>query len=506
MTGFRFGTLLFLAALLLPAQQLRELEKRVTEFTLANGMHFILLERHQVPVISFHTLVSVGSAQDPAGQTGLAHLLGRLAFEGTETIGTRNWVAEKKAWDDVEEAYDRLAAERAKGSRASQAQIASLEVDVRREIGLAQSLADAGEFERVIRQNGGVDLNSRTTPDATETSYGLPSNRVELWFLMESQRLAHPVFREFYRERAALMAENQNNPASKSPAQLQQALLATAFAAHPYRNPGLGWPSDIVNLRRPDAKAFFGTYYVPGNIVMGIVGDVDPANARRLAERYFGAIPAKPLPPPVHTEEPPQPGPKAVTVWGNGQPLLLVGYKRPSQTDPADLAFDVIQTILSEGRTGWLYKELVEEKRIAQAAESTATFPAGRYGNLFVFTVVPAKDHTLEENQKALEDLLARLATKPVDAETLTRVKNMLRGRALRLLGSNQQLAALLPAYYAGYGDWRKLFTATTGFDHLTGEDLQAVAARYFAPAYRTVAYYADESQLPAPSGQRSPR
>jgi predicted Zn-dependent peptidase len=286
-----------------------------------------------------------------------------------------------------------------------------------------------------------------------------------------------------------MQAENQNDVETKALPKLQQTFLATALAAHPYRNPGLGWPSDIAQLRRADAQTFFDTYYVPGNIIMGIVGDVDPANAQRLAERYFGSIPAKPLPPLIRTQEPPQLGPKTVVLLANTQPYLLVGYKRPNQTHRDDLAFDVIRTILADSRTGWIYKELVEEKRIAQSAEATATFPAGRYTNLFVFSVSPAQNHTLEENQKAMEEVLARFEAKPVDAETLERVKNIVRGRVARIMGSNQQLAALLPEYYASYGDWRKMFTTIVELNRLTGEDLQRVAAQYFTPANRTVAY-----------------
>jgi len=505
-TGRRLCTLLFLGALLLPAQ-LRDVEKKVTEFTLANGMHFIVLERHQAPVIAFHTLIVVGSAQDPGGQTGLAHLFERLAFKGTETIGTTNWAAEKKALDDLEAIYDRMAAERNKGFRANPGQIASLEIDLRRAIEVAQSLEDRGEFERVIQQNGGVGLSCHVTADTSETSYNLPSNRAELWFLMESQRLTHPVFRDFYGERTASVAEEQNNLGTRPVALLQQALLATAFAAHPYRNPLHGWLSDAVNLRQADAKAFFETYYVPGNMVMALVGDVDPSEAHRLAEKYFGAIPAKALPPSLHTEEPAQMGPKSVTVWGNGQPLLVVGYKRPSQSNPADMAFDLLRAILSQGPTAWLTKDLVEEKRIAQTANAIATFPGGRYNNLFVFQVVPAPNHTLPESQKALDDLLARLIAKPVDAETLARVKNMMRGQIVRIMGNNERLAVLLPEYYATFGDWRKLFTSLNDVDRLTGEILQNVAAQCFVPANRTVAYYTDAAHpVSSPSGEKGPQ
>ena len=201
-----------------------------------------------------------------------------------------------------------------------------------------------------------------TSLDSTEYFYSLPSNRIELWFLMESQRFLHPVFREFYKERDVVMEERRMRIESNPQGKLLEDFLATAFAAHPYRNPGVGWPSDMVNLRRNTAREFFDKYYVPANINIAIVGDVNPAEARRMAEQYFGPLPARPLPPLLHTVEPPQPGPKTAIVDSPGQPLLFVGYKRPDQYDPDDAVFDVIQMILSSGRTGLLYKELVQEK------------------------------------------------------------------------------------------------------------------------------------------------
>lgn len=506
MTGLRFGALLGLGALLLSAQELREYERKVTEFTLPNGLHFILLERHQLPVVSFHTYVNVGSAQDPAGQTGMAHLFEHLAFKGTESVGTKDWATEKKALQDVDDIAARLEIERNRGARADIGKVGALEVELRRAVDTAQGFGDPEEFTRVIQQNGGVGLTCHTTPDAIETSYNLPSNRIELWFLMESQRLAHPVFRDFYRERDALLAENRNDVDAKELPRLRQALLATAFAAHRYRNPGIGWPSDIANLRLPDARAFFDTYFVPSNIAIGIVGDVDPANARRLADRYFGGIPAKAVPTQPHTVEPLQVGPKTVSLVGGAPPLLLVGYKRPAQTSRDDVVFDVIRSILADGRTSWMYQDLVENKRVAQMIDATATYPAGRSVNLFVFTVMPARDRTLEENQQALYALLERIGNQPVDAQTLDRVKNVVRTRIARVLGDNQQLSFLLTTYYSDYGDWRKLFTNVDAIQHVTPQDIQRVALQYFIPAGRTVATFENPSTGAVPPPSRGPQ
>ncbi|MBZ5727275.1 MAG: insulinase family protein [Acidobacteriia bacterium] len=501
MKAWRLCTILL--PLLLPAQDLKEFEKKVTEFTLPNGLHFILVERHEAPVVSFHTYVNAGSVNDPSGETGTAHMFEHMAFKGTETIGTRDWPAEKKALDAVEQAYDRLEAERNRGPKADQNRIGVLETELKMAIDQAQSYVEPNEYTRIIEENGGLDVNARTSLDSTEYFYSLPSNRIELWFLMESQRFLRPVFREFYKERDVVMEEHRMNVESRPNGRLLEDFLATAFAAHPYRNPGGGWPSDIVNLRRADAKAFFDEYYVPANMTIAIAGDVNPAQARRMAERYFGPLPARPLPPLLHTEEPPQPGPKTAAVNLAAQPLLVIGYKRPDQYHPDDPVFDIVSLLLSSGRTGLLYKELVQEKRIAQVAQAAATFPDGRYPNLFLFFLAPALGHSVEENQKALDDLLARFQAAPVDEAALRRVKTKLRAGVIRRLAGNAGLASLLATYYAGFGDWRRLFTDLAGYEKVTAADVQRVAQRYFVSVNRTMAYIAQPPAAAAGGGRQ---
>jgi predicted Zn-dependent peptidase len=238
-----------------------------------------------------------------------------------------------------------------------------------------------------------------------------------------------------------------------------------------------------------DARAFFEKYYVPANINIAIVGDVVPADAKRMAERYFGSLPARTLPPAIHTQEPPQPGPKNVAVESPSQPLALIGYKRPDQFDKDDPVFDAIAMILSSGRTGMLYKDLVQEKRLALGVQAIPTFPDGQYANLFVFFLAPAQGHNVEENQRELEALLARFEAKPVDAETLARVKTKARASVLTRLDSNAGLASLLTRYYGSYGDWRKLFTSIDDINRVTAEDVQRVAVKYFVTKNRTMAY-----------------
>jgi predicted Zn-dependent peptidase len=269
---------------------------------------------------------------------------------------------------------------------------------------------------------------------------------------------------------------------------LMELLLSTAFMAHPYRNL-IGWASEIENLRAKDAEAFFQKYYGPSNITIAVVGDVTPQEVRKMSEKYFGSIPARPSPPPVMIEEPKQEGEKRAVLETPAQPLLLIGYKRPNQTHKDDVVFDVISGILSSGRTGLLYKELVRDKKIALAAQAVASFPSGKYPNLFVLFAAPSPGHTVEENEKAMYAIVDRLKNEKVDAATLDRVKTKLRAGLVRQLDSNSGLASQLPFYEVMYGDWRVMFTGLDLIEKVTADDVQRVARQYFVNDGRTVVH-----------------
>jgi predicted Zn-dependent peptidase len=487
------------------AQEFQELQKKVGEFTLPNGLHFIVLERHESPVVSFHTWVNVGSVQDPAGETGLAHMFEHLAFKGTATIGTRGWPEEKKALDAIEEAYDRMEAEANKGIKADQMRVDMMRTQVRIAADNAQRLAASADYRRIFEENGAVDLSALASTGATEYSCSLPSNRTELWFLMESQRLLHPTFREFYRERDLVMEEYRQRVELNPLPRLLSELMSSAFKVHPYRNPSGGWSSDILNLRRTHAQAFFERYYVPGNITVAIVGDVTAAYAKHLAERYFGPMNARPMPPLVTAQEPPQPGPKTVIIEMPGLPVALVGYKRPSQYDKDDLPLDLIQILLSQGRTGTLFNELVQEKHLAQQVQAIATNPDGRFPNLFVFLLVPAPGRTVEENRRALEDLLERFKSTAPDPLVLARAQAQGRASFIRGMTGNRDLARLLALHSASQGDWRKLFTTLHDLSLVTPQDVQRAANRYFVATGRTTVYNVLPGQSDAPPPPKSP-
>ena len=472
------------------AQDLKEFEKRVTEFTLKNGLHFIIVERHEAPVVSFHTYINAGAVDDPNGKTGVAHMFEHMAFKGTEAIGSKNIVAEKRALANIEKVYDELDQEKRKGPTADKTRVGELEKKLKDAIETANSYVDSELYTRILEESGENGLNASTAPDATRYFYSLPSNRLELWYLMESDRFLHPVFREFYKERDVVREEKRMRVESSPNGRLFEILLAGAFEGHPYKNPPAAFSSDIENLRVGDAERFMKTYYVPGNMTIAIVGDIDPKECRRLAEQYFGPMVPAPLPPGVITVEPQQEGERRVTMQSPAQPLFIVGYKRPDQNHTDDAVFDVIDGIVSGGRTGWMYQEMVEKSQTALAVDTGSGLPGGKYPNLYAFMALPNSGKTIDDFEKGVYEIIDRLKKETIDETTMKRVKTKVRASVIRQLGSNPGLAAELTRYHVSYGDWRMLFRSVEEIDKVSAADVQRVAKQYFIDKTRTVAYH----------------
>ncbi len=482
-------------------QSLEEFQKHVTEFTLPNGFHFIVVERHNAPVVAFNSYVNAGSVDDPSGKTGLAHMFEHMAFKGTAQIGSKNWPIEKEQMRAIEKAYDALNAERAKGAAADRERVIQLGHRLDTEVELGQKNLYPNLYTRIIEENGGAGLNAQTGPDATEFYYKLPSNRAELWFLLESERFFAPVFREFYKERSVVREERRMSIESNPEGLLEEAFLQKAFEVHPYRNTPGGSAHDIENFRLGDAIAFYKKYYVPSNITLAIVGDIDPAEARRLAQKYFGIIPAGPVPPPVSVVEPPQKAERSASIEGESQPLELIGYKRPPVTSKDDAVLAMLGEVVAGGRTGIAYKELVRDKKLALSVGVSPLFPAGRYPNLFMVYFAPNLGQSLDECEKALLAIIDRLKTEKVDDATLQRIRAKLRAGLIEKLESDQTLAAELASTQGDFGDWRKLFTEIDEFDKITADDIMRVANEYLKAETRTVLRL-----TPAPPTDKAPK
>ena len=265
------------------AQYLEEFEEKVTEFTLDNGLHFIIIERHDAPVASFYTHVNVGGANEPVGNTGIAHIFEHMAFKGTHYIGTTNWEEEKVAIDNMDQAYQNWLRESYKTDPDS-ALMEQYWDEFQKYQEESKQYVVNNEFSQIIQQNGGTGLNASTGADFTNYFYSLPSNRAELWFNLEADRFKNPTYREFYVEKEVVREERNMRTESNPIGRLIEEFLAVAYTAHPYGRPVVGWNSDITATTIADAKDFYEKFYVPSNITIGIAGDVDPDQMKEVAE------------------------------------------------------------------------------------------------------------------------------------------------------------------------------------------------------------------------------
>jgi predicted Zn-dependent peptidase len=488
-------------ALPVSAQSLADFEKKATVKTLSNGWTFILYERSEAPVFSFATHANVGSAQEVPGITGIAHMFEHMAFKGTTNIGTTDYASEKKALDKVDQAYAAYdAARRVRGA------------DPERVKGLQKAWKDAqeeadryikkNEFGEIIDREGGVGLNAFTNADSTVYFYSLPSNKLELWAYLESERFMHPVFREFYKERDVVKEERRLRTESQPIGRLIEQFGMVAFSAHPYQHPVVGFMSDLDSFSRADAEKFYKTYYVPTNMVTALVGDVKSAEVVPLLEKYFGRIPRGDPPPPLRTVEPPQIAEKSIRIPDPAQPFYVEGYHKPEATNPDEPIYQAIVDVLSNGRTSRLYRSLVRDKQIAVAVQSFPSFPGSKFPNLFILFSVPAPGHTNEESRDAIRAELDRLKKEDITPEELAMVKTHAKASLIEGLNSNEGLAESLAEYQTVFGDWRELFKAVDKIDRVSPADIRRIANAVFTDTNRTVAVVETTSAAPAAGGE----
>jgi predicted Zn-dependent peptidase len=470
------------------AQDLASFEKRTTVKVLPNGLTLLVSERPEAPVFSFYTLVDAGSADDPQGDSGLAHMFEHMAFKGTQEIGTTNYPAEKVALAKVEIAYAAYDAELRKLVGQDPAKLASLKKAFQDAQAEAQKFVIPNQFSLIAEQNGAVGINASTAEDSTQYFWSMPSNRLELWAYLESQRISQPVQREFYKERDVVQEERRMRIDSAPVGRMVEQFLATAYVAHPYGRSGVGWESEISQVSATQAEAFHKKYYVHSNMVIAVVGDVKASEAMPILERYFSKIPAGPKPEPMTTIEPRQFAEKSVVIKEATQPFYIEGYHRPDYRDPDDSVYDAITDIFSNGRTARLYRSLVRDQQIAAAGEGFSGFPGQKYPGLFAVYAVPLPGHTPEEMRTAIHKELDRLKTEDVTDEELARFKTRAQADLLRGLADNEGLAHQLAEYQTRYGDWRELFRELDKINAVTKADVRRVANKIFVDSNRTSA------------------
>ncbi|HWR82731.1 MAG TPA: pitrilysin family protein [Candidatus Deferrimicrobium sp.] len=464
-----------------------ELEKSITEFTLKNGLKFIVMERHEAPVATFVTLANVGTVDDPKGYTGLAHMFEHMAFKGTSTLGSKDIEKELQLIAVEDSLFMILRAERTKGPAVDSVRLAQLEKAYEEAREASYQFVEPNQFGNVVDREGGIGLNAGTGADYTVYFMSFPSNRLELWMALESERFYDPVLREMYKERDVVAEERRMRTDSNPFGRLIEEFLAVAFKAHPYGVAGVGHMSDIQYYSRQEAKVFFDKYYGPSNLTIAIVGDVKTPEVQKLAEKYFGRIKARPAPERIATEEPEQIGERRVVLEDPSQPIYSVGWHVPELAHPDRAALEALVDHLGQGRTSALYKNLVKEKKIAMQVGAFVGFPGDKYPNMVLMYAMASSGHTNDEIETEMFAEVEKVQQELLSQEEVSKIKARARASLINQLGSNQGLAFQLAGFQALWGDWRRLFKELDRINAVTAQDVQRVAQKYLTKKNRVV-------------------
>ncbi len=359
------------ASLLVSGQQIEAAVFNPETFTLANGMQVVVITNRRAPVVTHHVWYRIGSADSPPGKSGLAHFHEHLMFKATHEM-------------------------------------------------------ESGEFSKEVARNGGND-NAFTGPDYTGYFQTIAKDRLELVMRMEADRMTNLILGEdeVLRERDVVLEERSmrvdNDPSSRFAEQIN----AAQFLHHPYRMPVIGWRHEIEDYSREDSLAFYRTWYAPNNAILLVAGDIDAAELKPLAERYYGAIPARDIPERQRVQEPPQSAAREVVMSDPRvhQPSLMRSYLAPSftrgETQHA-YALDVLAEILGGTSTSRLYRALVIDEKIATSA---GAFYRGSALDLATFRLYasPRPEITMDELEAAVDAELQRLKDEPITDEEVAR-------------------------------------------------------------------------------------
>jgi predicted Zn-dependent peptidase len=500
------------AAILLLAAPATAQQVAVEEFTLDNGMQFLLVPRTDQPnVVTAGWVARVGSVNERPGITGISHFFEHMMFKGTSTIGTRDpekdarYRAEQQA---IRDEINRLVWSR-QYARFFQGEIddpwspahdtqqlrvlrARLDELIRAQQGRGPAGDQGGtivkdEFDQVYTRAGGSGMNAFTTYDLTCYFITVPSNKLELWAWMESDRLHDSVFREFYSERDVVHEERRLRTDSTPTGKFEEQFDAMFWASAGYSWPVIGWPSDLNSYTFEQAQEYWNVYYRPGNLFGIVVGDFDPAEAKDLIRRYFSRLaPGDREPPPVVTLEVAQLAEQRMIAAGDVPPAIEIRYHTVPAGHSDSYALDMLAEVLNS-RTGRLYAGLVEGRGIAALANAASD--TRKYAGLFAVSAQTRGEATPEDLETAWYEELARLQEVEVPDRELRKVKNRVAAGNYRRLESNMSLFIQL-AFSEALLDWREINDSPAKYEAVTAADIRRVARKYFDSTNRSVAIY----------------
>jgi predicted Zn-dependent peptidase len=460
----------------------------VIEKTLKNGLKVLIVEKPGVPVVSFSYMVPVGAQDAPKGKTGLPHMLEHMMFKGTETIGTKDYAKEKTILDTMDKIALEMNAEKAK-LQPSMDHLKELMAKMKKLQEDHRQVVVKDELSAIYTRNGGQSLNAWTSQDVTNYHITLPANKVQLYCMIEKDRLTHPVFREFYSERDVVAQERRWRTESSPQGALYEALESTAFQGSPYKDPTIGWMSDIFKLTRPDAMAFYRECYRPDRGVLAVVGGVKAKEILPILESTLGTVPNPKVVPQKKewTVEPPQKGPRTAVARFDADPVAVMAWHVPNFPHQESVVLDVLSTILTSGNNSRLMQSLVFTSKKATSVSSETGFPGDRDPNLFLVEFNPAPGIVPGMVVDSIEGTLQDIQKNGVKLEELEKARRAAESSFLWGKTSAEGLAQDLAYNQAVHGDWRYLTRYLEMVRSVTSKDIQNVAAKYLVEDNRTV-------------------
>jgi predicted Zn-dependent peptidase len=473
----------------------------VETFELDNGMRWLLVRRPELTTVSAGWVAHVGSANERPGITGLTHLFEHMMFKGTRAIGTTDITRDiaiieeqEKLQAQIRDHYARQASRWRQGEiddpfdpKHRTPDLIELERQFQALVEEQRSLMIKDEFDKVYTEAGGSGMNAFTNQDMTVYFITVPSNKTELWFWLESDRIRNLVLREFYSERDVVHEERRLRTESTPTGKFDELYEAMFWQAHPYGWPVVGWPSDLRVISKAQADEYYATHYTARNLTAAVVGNFDPEQVKAFARKYFGPMPpAASGPPPVVTLELPQLAEQRMIAECDCQPQIAVGYKTVPFRHKDSYALQVLSGLLN-GQTGRLYKSLVLDKKIATSASSSQQ--ALKWAGAFYFSAETKAEGTPEQLEAAWYEELRKLVDDPIPPEELQKVKNQIAASAYRRIENGFSLMVQL-LRYDGLGDWTYINDWTDKALEVTEQDLKRVAKQFLTKENRTVGVY----------------
>ncbi|MCB1169981.1 MAG: insulinase family protein, partial [Leptospiraceae bacterium] len=454
------------------------IEKKIRLYTLNNGLQIIMLDQELAPVSALYIKILAGGSDETVETAGIAHMLEHMLFKGTEKIGTRDYDAEKKyleliqSWSRHLDRW-RKKLEDAKASGDDQ-RIKEAESKVQLwKYRLQLATKEAARFRipeedsLLYSRHGQRGYNAYTSRDLTNYQIQLPSNRIEVWAAIESDRLKNSVFREFYTERDVVAEERRMRVENKASSKLMENFLMEIYGNHPYGKPLIGPMKSIEYFNKKDAMDFYHKYYSPNNAVIAITGDFDPDFVLKVVKKHFGSWKQGGI---IERPNPEEPRRRAVTVdlKEKGSPVMYLAWFKPALMHPDNIRLEVLASILADGQESILVQKLVQEKKLATSIRIYTGFPGERFTNLFFISAIPAPDVDYDTLEKAIQEELQQIRENGVSQQHLQKVQKKALSDFAFGLRSPSQLADLLSYYQIMTGDYKSLFRSYETMKELT--------------------------------------